>query len=174
MTPAAAPDRSEPPARFPDVTGRTLLDAELQLPADLPGVRTLAVIAFRRNHQSTVDRWIERAVAAGIPPTSRGAAGPLPVAVVEIPVLGAQWRVARRVIDGGMSSAIRDPDVLARTITVYTDATRFRRSLGIRGGDEVQALVVDRAGSVLARASGEPDEAAWARLAAVLDAPGGA
>lgn len=160
--------------RFPDVTGRSLLDEELRLPAELPGVRTLAVVAFQRHHQSTVDRWIERAVAAGIPPTSRGATGPLPVAVIEVPVLGTQWRAARRVIDGGMSAAIRDPDVLARTITVYTNATRFRRSLGIQGGDDVQALVVDRAGSVLARASGEPDEAAWLKLAAALDAPGDA
>lgn len=174
MTSDASTGRPDPPVRFPDVTGRTLLDEELRLPADLPGVRTLAVVAFRRRHQTTVDRWIDRAVAAGIPPISRGAAGPLRVAVVEVPVLGAQWRVARRVIDGGMSSAIRDPDVLARTITVYTDATRFRRSLGIRGGGEVQALVVDREGSVLARASGEPDDAAWAGLAAALDARGDA
>jgi hypothetical protein len=37
----------------------------------------------------------------------------------------------RRFIDGGMTAAISDPDVLARTITVYTDVAAFQRSLAI-------------------------------------------
>jgi hypothetical protein len=37
---------------------------------------------------------------------------------VEVPVLSTGWRPARRLIDGGMTAGIGDPDVLARTITV--------------------------------------------------------
>ena len=82
--------------------------------------------------------------------------------------LSTWWRPARRFIDGGMTSGIGDPDVLARTITVYTDVTAFQRALEIPGSDDVHALVVDRSGAVLARGRGEPDDASWADVAAGL------
>ena len=75
----------------------------MALPADFPADRTLAVVAFKQRQQPQVDRWIERAVAAGVPSTPRGATGPIPVAVVEIPLLSTQWRLVRRFIDGGMT-----------------------------------------------------------------------
>src|SRR5674476_569922 len=73
-------DQARSPTAFPAVPGRTLLGAEVVLPADFPADRTLAVVAFQRGQQSRVDRWIERAVAAGVPPTTRGATGSIPVA----------------------------------------------------------------------------------------------
>jgi hypothetical protein len=155
-------------ARFPAVRGRSLLGVELELPRDLPADLTLAVIAFQQWHQGRVDRWIARAVMAGIPATTRGVSGPLRVAVVEVPVLSSRWRPARRFIDGGMTAGIGDPDVLARTITVYTDVAAFRRSLEIPDSDDVHAFVVRRDGSVLAHGVGDPDDAGWARLASAL------
>lgn len=154
--------------RFPEVRGRTLLGVDVALPRDLPAERTLAVVAFQRWHQARVDRWIERAVAAAVPATPRGHEGPMTVAVVEIPALSTQWRPVRRFIDGGMTAGIRDPDVLARTITVYTDVSALRRALAIPGAEDVWALVVTRDGSVLARGHGEPDDAAWEPVAAAL------
>jgi hypothetical protein len=145
-----------------------LLGVRLVLPADLPADRTLIVLAFQRWHQARVDRWIERAVAAGVPGTTRGTTGLVPVAVVEVPVLSTRWRPVRRVIDGGMTSGIRDPDVLARTVTVYTDVDAFQRSLEIASSDDVHALVVTRDGTMLARAHGEPDDTAWEAVAGVL------
>jgi hypothetical protein len=147
--------------RFPTVTGRSLVGVELVLPREFPAERTLAVVAFRQWHQARVDRWIARAVADGVPPTPRGHPGTLPVAVVELPVLGTAWRPVRRFIDGGMTSGIGDPDVLARTITIYTDVGRFQRSLAIPGGDEVHALVVTRDGTILARGAGDPQDREW-------------
>jgi hypothetical protein len=159
------------PARFPFVSGRSLLGVDLALPGDFPAERTLAVVAFQQWHQAIVDRWIARAVAAGVPATIRGATGVLPVAVVELPVLSTRWRLARRFIDGGMAAGIRDADVLARTITLYTDLPAFRRPLAIRDGSDVHALVVTRDGTILARAHGDPDEASWAAIASVLIGP---
>ena len=156
------------PAAFPAVAGRTLLGTNVVLPADFPADRTLAVVAFQRGQQSQVDRWIERAVAAGVPPTTRGATGSTPVAVVEVPVLSTQWRPVRRFIDGGMTAGIGDPDVLARTITVYTDVGAFQRLLSIPGSNHVIALVVDRDGTILARGCGDPDDASWAAIATAL------
>jgi hypothetical protein len=155
-------------ARFPAVTGRTLLGAELALPRDFPAERTLAVVAFRQWHQARVDRWIARAVADGVPPTPRGRSGALPTAVVELPVLATAWRPVRRFIDGGMTSGIGDRDILARTITIYTDVGGFQRSLAIRGGDEVHALVVTRDGTILARGSGDPRDDEWDGILAAL------
>jgi hypothetical protein len=153
--------------RFPAVDGRSLLGADLHLPGELPADRTLVVVAFRQWHQARVDGWIARAVAAGLPATIRGAAGRLPRAVVELPVLSWRWRPVRRFIDGGMTAGIGDPDVLARTITLYTDVATFQRALGIPSSDDVHAIVVRPDGEVLARATGEPD-AGWEAIAAGL------
>ena len=161
-------DRTESPAAFPAVAGRTLLGANVVLPADFPADRTLAVVAFQRGQQSRVDRWIERAVAAGVPPTTRGATGSNPVAVVEVPVLSTQWRPVRRFIDGGMTASIGDPDILARTVTVYTDVAAFQRLLAIPSSNDVHALVVDRDGAILARGCGDPDDTSWSVIAAGL------
>lgn len=126
------------------------------------------IVAFQRWQQPRVDRWIARAVAAGIPPTTRGATGLVRVAVVELPVLSTAWRPARRFIDGGMTAGIGDPDVLARTITVYTDVAAFQRSLRIPGSDDVHAFVVTRDGAILARGRGDPGDAAWDVIVSTL------
>ena len=154
--------------RFPAVTGRSLLGVELSLPRDLPAERTLAVVAFRQWHQARVDRWIARAVADGVPPTPRGLTGVLTTAVVELPILATGWRPVRRFIDGGMTAGIGDPDVLARTITIYTDVGGFQRALGIPDGDEVHALVVTRDGTILARGAGDPGDREWDGILAAL------
>jgi len=154
--------------RFPAVTGRSLLGVELALPREFPAERTLAVVAFRQWQQAGVDRWIARATADGVPPTPRGHTGAMPVAVVELPVLATTWRPVRRFIDGGMTSGIGDPDVLARTITIYTDVGRFQRSLAITSGDEVHALVVTRDGTILARGAGDPQDREWQDVLAAL------
>jgi hypothetical protein len=151
-------------AAFPQVRGRSLLGAELELPRDLPAELTIVVIAFQQWHQARVDRWIARAVAAGVPATPRLAAGRLPVAVVELPVLSAAWRPVRRFIDGGMTAGIGDPDILARTITVYTNVGAFRDALGIPDSSDVHAMVVRPDGTILARAAGEP-EGGWPSIA---------
>ncbi len=153
---------------FPTLQGRSLLGEQITLPSGLPAERTLALVAFQRWQQPVVDGWISRAVAAGVPATPRGAPTPMPVAVVEIPVLSVGWKPARRFIENGMVAASREPDVLARTIPVYTDVTAFRRALDIPTTQEVHALVVDRRGAVLARAQGEPDAATLAVIAAGL------
>jgi hypothetical protein len=106
------------------------------------------------------------AADAGLGPT--GATGSVPVAVVEVPVLSTRWRPVRRFIDGGMTASIGDPDVLARTITVYTDVAAFQRFLAIPSSNDKQALVVDRDGAILARGCGDPDDTSWPTLAAGL------
>ena len=67
-----------------------------------------------------------------------------------------------------MAAGIGDPDVLARTITVYTGVAAFQRSLAISGSDDVHAIVVRRDGVILARGRGDPDAERWDEVASVL------
>jgi hypothetical protein len=92
----------------------------------------------------------------------------MPVAVVEIPALSTGWRPVRRFIDGGMTTGIGDPDVLARTITVYTDVGALCRSLAIPSSEDVWAFVVTRDGAVLARGHGDPEDATWTTVGGAL------
>jgi len=154
---------------FPRVDGRSLDGVEIPLPMGLPAQHTLCLVAFRQWHQACVDRWIARAEDAGIPGSPMDLQPGDDTCVVELPVIGMQWRLGRRFIDGGMATSIRVPRVLARTITVYTDVGGFQRSLGIASSADVVAMVVARNGEVLARAAGEPTED---KLAAVLDGLG--
>ena len=161
--------------RLAPLRTRALDGTARDLPAELPGERTLVVLAYRQRHQRDVDAWIALAVGLGVPPTPRGHVGPMRTAVVEVPFLSARWLPARRLIDGGMAQGIADPDVLARTLTAYGAPGAHRRACGLdvrgAGGTEVEALVVDRSGAVHWHASGPParaDAATTATLAAAL------
>ena len=150
--------------RLAPLRTRALDGTRRMLPRDLPAERTLVLIAYRQRHQRDVDAWIALAVAHGVPPTPRGAQGPMRTAVIEVPFLSGRWLPARRLIDGGMATGIADPDVLARTLTAYGAPARHRRACGLdtvgEGGAEVEALVVDREGGVHWHASGPPHGAA--------------
>jgi hypothetical protein len=154
---------------FPNVTGRSLGGVDIALPHELPATRTLCLVAFRQWHQPCVDRWITAVEAAGVPGSPMDLTSADEACVLEIPVIGTQWRLGRRFIDGGMATSIRIPRVLARTITVYTDVGAFQRALAIPGSDDVQALVVTRQGDILARAAGEPTDEALGVVVRALD-----
>jgi hypothetical protein len=142
--------------RLAPAAGRSLDGTECRLPAGLPAERTLVVLAFRQRQQADVDRWIDLAVSLGVPGDPLGAPEPRATAVVEVPVLGRRYLPVRRFIDGGMATAIREPAVLARTITVYTDPAAYRRRCGITTADQVTAMLVDREGNVSFQALGPP------------------
>jgi hypothetical protein len=142
--------------RLVAVDGRALDGTPYRLPSQLPADPTVVVVAFKQRQQADVDRWIDLAVELGVPTSPLGADQPMRCAVVEVPVLGRRYLPARRLIDGGMSSSIADPVVLARTITVYTDPASFRRRCGIATDDEVTAILTHRDGSVSFHAVGPP------------------
>jgi hypothetical protein len=157
------------PVRLARLRGRALDGTPVLLPDELPGERTLVIVAFRQRHQRDVDRWIGLAVELGVPASPFGRTLPMRTAVVEVPLLGRRWLPARRFIDGGMATGIADPLVLARTITAYTDPVAFRRACGLQGdGREVEVLLARRDGSIEWSAQGAPDVHAHAALAAAL------
>ena len=137
---------------FPPLQGRALNGTDTTVPDDLLGERNLVVVAFRQWQQRLVDGWLDWAVdELGLPRGPRSG----PYCLYEVPVLGRQWRVGRRLIDGGMASAIGDPEILARTITVYTHVGQVARGLAIDSLETVHAFVVTPAGAILAHQSGD-------------------
>jgi len=172
--------------RFAPLRTRALDGTGRQLPGDLPADRTLVLLAYRQRHQRDVDAWIAQAVARGVPATPRGATGPLRTAVIEVPFLSGLWLPARRFIDGGMAQGIADPDVLARTLTAYGAPAQHRRACGLAGGrgperedgaggaggagEVVEAMVVERDGTVLAHLSGPPSMSESGAVDDLLDA----
>ncbi|MEY3072678.1 MAG: hypothetical protein RLZZ353_874 [Actinomycetota bacterium] len=156
--------------RLAPLRGRALDGTPWRLPNDLPADRTLVLLAYRQRHQRDVDTWIDLAVSLGVPPTPRGAARPMATAVIEVPNLSARWLPARRFIDGGMAAGIRDPDVLARTVTAYGSPVAHRAACGFAedGGEAMRAVVASPAGEVTFLAVGPPGPDARAVLGAAL------
>lgn len=148
---------------------RSLAGEEFLLPRDLPAPVTLIVCAFRQWQQAQVDEWIAWAVDdAQVAPSPLGLAPGAPSVVVEVPVLGRRYRPARRFIDGGMATGIRVPQILARTLTAYTDVAGFCRSARITTTSTVNAMVVRADGTVLAQVSGPPTAEAEAVVLSAL------
>jgi hypothetical protein len=131
------------------------------LPDDLVGERNVVIVAFRREHQSLVDSWVPWLEA-------RAEADP-GLRFYEMPTIATRWSPGRPMIDGGMASAIGDPVVLRRTITVYTDTRRVTDGLGIEHTDTISLFLVDASGAVRWRGEGGFASATADDLAAALD-----
>jgi hypothetical protein len=144
-------------ARFPELEGRSLEGRRLILPADFePGLNVVAV-AFHRHHQRDVDTWIEdfETLEAGI-----GASA------WEIPTISGRWSPARRFIDGGMASAIKDARTRARTVTVYGNTSRMTRALGLPDRDQIAVVLCEPSGRVHFMARGPRSDRAARELSA--------
>jgi hypothetical protein len=150
---------------FPHLEGRDLEGRVVALPDAFDGDRNVVIVAFRREHQTLVDSWVPWLEA-------RAAADP-GLRFYEVPTIGTKWSPARRVIDGGMAGAIRDPVVLRRTITVYTDVRRVTDGLGIESTGTVGLFLVDATGAVRWRGRGAFDAATAVRLGTALDRTAG-
>ncbi len=153
---------SPSPLVFPHLEAHDLLRRHVVLPAGFEGERNVVIVAFRRQHQELVDTWVPWLEAhAEDDPALR---------FYELPTIGTQWSPARSVIDGGMASAIREPVVLRRTLTVYTDVDRVTSGLGITDTDTIWLFVVDARGVVRWRGHGPYTTATAAELADLLSA----
>jgi hypothetical protein len=126
--------------KFPSIAARDLEGRDVHLPEEFDGVRNVAIIAFQRSHQSLVDSWL--------PLLEELSAGDSELRFYELPTIGRIWAPARKMIDGGMAAAIRDPVVLRRTLTIYGDISRVTSPLDIKDRSTIALVVVDREGVV--------------------------
>jgi hypothetical protein len=146
---------------FPGVRARNLEGLDVELPGGFAGERNVVAIAFQRNQQRLVDSWV--------PWFEEHADADPGLRFYEVPTIGRMWAPVRNFIDGGMASAIRVPEILQRTFTVYGDVNRITRPLGIEDRSTITVVLVDGAGQVRWRGSGGFTAALADELGSVLE-----
>lgn len=144
--------------------GRDLLGVKKELPGDLPATRTYVIAAFLRDQQDAVDRWISALVDRGVADSPLDPAFTGENIVLEFPVLGSKWFLFQRRFDATMAAYIKNPRVLARTWTFYTNVDHFCRSAAITTTSQVSAMALDKSGNVLSLVTGEVDASRIAQL----------
>ncbi len=138
------------PTHFPPVQGVRLDGTEVAIPADLPADATVLVVSFRDDLDALADQWarlVERLAEAH---DGR-------VAVWELPVMGRAMRHLGEVGTLSVRGQVDDETERARTVPVYVDKKDFRKTLGLRGSNEVTAFLVDRAGAIAWTGEGDID-----------------
>lgn len=148
--------------RFPEVEARSLEGEEFSLPGDLGGDLNLLAVAFQRRHQTDVDSWLGD--FGSLEESRQG------LFTYEIPTLSRRWTPARRFIDGGMASAIKDQKTHARTLTVYGDVGLVSDSLGLPDREEIAVVLCGRDGKAIWLHRGPRTAEAAAALGTALDA----
>ena len=144
----AAPSDTGVMGQLPAFMARTLDQRAVVVPAGLPAERTLALITFHSNQRAHIDGWILGLNLQADPS----------IAWLRMPVLNDPGNTAARsVIENKLLRHYPADAERARLMPVFTDRERFVRSAGLRGTDEVYAVVINRQGEVLARAEGAFD-----------------
>jgi hypothetical protein len=148
--------------RFPKVEARDLEGRRYVLPDDLPEGRRLVIVPFQQWQQVLVEGWklaVEDLQSANDDLT-----------VWEMPSLSRGYAPFRGYIDGGMRAGIPDPFVRQHTLTSYADLGALTEALGIQTRRTVYVYLLDAAGRIVWRESGEADAAKTGSLAEALGA----
>jgi hypothetical protein len=158
--PVAEKPASNPTAGvMPTVNAEALSERKVILPRDLPGERTLVLIAFEREQQKNVDTWV-----TGLNLTKSS------IPWIETPVIDAKNPFVQAMINGGMRTGISDPAMRDRTITLYTSRNQLIEAMKFDSGQStIYAAVVDRKGKVWATSKGDYSAEKAAPLLAALD-----
>jgi hypothetical protein len=131
--------------QMPIIQAETLSERKVTLPQDLPGEKTLALIAFERGQQTNINTWVD---GLSLKTTTEP--------WVEQPVIEPRSSWSRAFIDGGMRMGIRDEAMRNRVITLYTERAAFLKLMGLPDSTRsIYAVVVTRAGQVLAMVEGD-------------------
>lgn len=135
---------------FPSAAARDLEGHDVRLPDAFEGTWNVVLIAFARQHQELVESWVPWL-------EDRSASDPK-FRFYEVPTIGRIWAPLRNFIDGGMASAIREPVILRRTLTVYGDVGRLTTPLGIVDRSTITLVLLDGSHTVRWSGAGGFDE----------------
>jgi hypothetical protein len=145
-------------ARMPEISAETLSERKVILPRDLPGERTLVLIAFVGSQQKNIDTWV---VGLDLMKSS--------IEWIEAPVIDKPNALSQSFINGGMRMGIPDPKVRDRTITLYTSRNELIAAMHFKSGQQtIYAAVVDRQGKLWASTEGDYSAERAAPLLAAL------
>lgn len=150
MLALAAPSETSVMGRLPTLTVQRLDQQRVVMPRALTAERTLALVAFHREHRSEIDSWIQ-----GLRLDQDASISWLKMPVLNDP--GSED--ARTAIENNLLARYAgDRARAARLVPVFSDREAFIRAAGLSSARHASVLVLDREGKVLARAEGRFDE----------------
>lgn len=147
-------------ATFPTISAYSLDKAKVTLPGDLVGQYNLLLISFQPEQQKQVETWMP--VAQALQHTNFN------FRWYRLPVSERENAVFRWWENSSMRSEETDPETWHWIVPLYVDKGQFRNALQIQTERNITALLVDRQGHVLWRASGAFNPSDRAALTAAL------
>jgi hypothetical protein len=133
-------------AAFPPVTSYSLDKQKVSLPSELEGQTNLLLISFKPEHQQDINSWLPTAQA--LQHTN------FQFRYYQLPVAERENFIFRWWETSSMRSDQTDPSTWHWTIPLWVDRRKFLEDLTIPNEKQVVALLVDRQGRILWRASG--------------------
>lgn len=134
------------PAIFPAITSYSLDKAKVNLPGELAGQVNLLLISFEPEQQKKVDTWMT--LAQALQHTNFN------FRWYRLPVAERENFIFRWWENSSMRSEETDPETWPWIVPLYVNKDEFRKALQIPNEREIVALLVDKQGHVLWRASG--------------------
>ena len=123
---------------FPLVTGQSLENNRVSIPADFTGDHTLLLIGYKQNAQFDIDRWL-----IGLDMTKTV------VDVYELPTIQGMFpRMFSTMINNGMRKGI-PKELWKGVITVYKDGEKVQAFTGNEKGNNARVLLLDEDGRIL-------------------------
>ena len=131
--------------KFPTIEGISLSGNDVKFPDVLIGKPSVLAVAFKQKAQLCINSWADKFFPKyGINKD---------VHYYEIPMLGAQWTMARNWIDGGMRGGVPKP-LHDYTATYYGPLKSYYKSLGISSKGDCYMYVLDKDGIIKNRFNG--------------------
>jgi hypothetical protein len=145
--------------KFYSLDARNLVGEKIRIPQDLKADKSCVVVAFERQQQSVIDSWIPYLLK--LEKENNG------FAFYEVPVIQSGYKPVRWFIDGAMANSIKTDEGKKRTITSYTNVSKFVKSMRLNK-KEISLFIVKNDGSILAEVTGAYDEQKANKLFAAL------
>lgn len=145
--------------QFPTIKAKNLNKVEMNLPQDFGARRSIVMVAYTQGQQDDVNTWL---------PFLDQASKKSGVKYYEVPVISSGYSLMSGFIDNGMRSGITSNSTRAKTITLYTNVSKFNREVGLSGKGSIHAIVIDRNGKVLAKVSGAYSKDKAKKISAAL------
>tara|TARA_R110001592_G_scaffold186150_12_gene430456 strand:- start:2413 stop:2940 length:528 start_codon:yes stop_codon:yes gene_type:complete len=123
---------------FPAVTGQTLEEKTVNIPADFNKEFTLLLVGYEQNSQFDIDRWL-----IGLDMTETK------VDVYELPTIqGLFPKMFSTFIDNGMRAGIPKP-LWKGVITIYEDGDKVQAFTGNESPNNARVLLLDKNGIIV-------------------------
>ena len=145
-----APQDTSVMGRLPELKAQLADYQPVTFPKGLPAERTLALVTFHPDHRKDAESWIKGLQLRDDPS----------IAWVRMPVINdPKDPVLRGEAETRLLSRYTSDVDRSNLHPVFTDRAAFVQSTGLGNADQAHVLVVNRDGEILARVSGQYDEA---------------